>query len=255
MGLTVITVNYNTTVEVNNIECLFSGLKNIEYIVVDNSSNFKRKYSSTMVLTGNGNIGFGRACNLAVKSAFYDNILFLNPDVTLTISFVDELRKTLQQFDNDAIYGVCVSQTRQSNIYKSKFPFLIYERRAIARESLSNESLPVTFVSGACMFISKKRFNFLGGFDENVFLYAEDLDLCLRNKQENGDNILLTRLTVDHVGGGSEKNGSRFRLIPALRRLKNSYSGHYVILSKRHNKMLSMITAFYLASGLTLAEK
>lgn len=250
IGITIITVNYNSSGMINKIEQVLHESAGLQYVVVDNSDNFIREKSNTTVITGHGNIGFGKACNLGVQSAIYKTILFLNPDVTLSKDFVANLRLALINFDEKNIYGACVNETKQSNIFKSNLPFLIYERRYIQECLLSDAELGVTFVSGACMLMSKHRFEALGGFDGDVFLYAEDLDLCLRNKLSGGYNILLTRLHVKHVGGGAEKNGKIIGLLPAIRRLKNSIIGHYIILSKKHSKINSIITSIYLASGI-----
>lgn len=257
IGLTIITVNYRATNSINNIERILSGLNKVEYIVVDNSDDFNRVCKFTKVISGNGNVGFGRACNLGVQVATYEKILFLNPDVILSINFIDDLFTATKQFDQNYIYGVRVSRGLQSDISKSNIPFLIYERRHISYDLMLVDELPVTLVSGACMLMSKQRFYALGGFDEKVFLYAEDLDLCLRNKESGGSNILLTKLSVEHVGGGTEKSNNKYRLMPVLRRLRNSFRGHNVILSKRYPKefkIVRFITALYLASGLTFSK-
>jgi len=250
MGITIITVNYNSSSMINKIEQILHESAGLQYVVVDNSDNFIRGKNNTTVITGHGNVGFGKACNLGVQAAIYKTVLFLNPDVTLSKGFIANLRFALKNFDENNIYGACVNRTKQSNIFQSNLPFLIYERRYIQEYLLSQVELCVTFVSGACMLMSKHRFEALGGFDEDVFLYAEDLDLCLRNKLSDGDNILLTRLHVEHVGGGTEKNDKIIGLLPAIRRLKNSIVGHYIILSKKHSKINSIITSIYLASGI-----
>ncbi|MGV5001029.1 glycosyltransferase [Shewanella xiamenensis] len=254
IGISIITVNYNSSIMINEIEQIVHESEDLQYIVVDNSDNFIRENNKTTIISGHGNVGFGRACNLGVHSAIYNTVLFLNPDVTLTKTFVAELRLALKSFDKKNIYGVCVDRKKQSNIFLSNIPFLLYERRYINEQQLSQAELSVTFVSGACMIMTKQRFEYLGGFDEDVFLYAEDFDLCLRNKIDNGENILLTRLQVDHIGGGTEKVGKVTRLFPAIRRLKNSILGHYVILSKKHNKIHSIITSIYLASGIVIGR-
>ena len=57
-------------------------------------------------------------------------------------------------------------------------------------------------ISGICMFFNKKNFDAIGGFDENIFLYFEDNDICKRLSKIN-KNYRLNSVKVNHKAGTS----------------------------------------------------
>ncbi|MGR5154515.1 glycosyltransferase family 2 protein [Photobacterium swingsii] len=247
--ISVIVVNYNTTELVRNLERKYSSC-DLEFIVVDNSSNYDRLLDNTILISGHGNVGFGKACNLGAKRSTQQKLLFLNPDADLSI---DSL-KTLCSYHKDPldIVGPIIYEKGKtvSLLLNSNIPGLIYLRKEFRVESILTEHQDSLFVSGACMLITKDNFKRLCGFDESVFLYAEDLDICIRNTLQGGRNIVIKNAEIKHTGG--ESSVTKFQLAGKLKRLKNSYDGHYLILRKQYKPVKSFFNALYLASGITI---
>jgi len=141
-----------------------------ELVVVDNSddrgleeffylnSPVKVKYVKT-----DSNIGFGRGVNLGVKHAESEFILVINPDTEVRDGAVSLLLKTLLLHEDVGL------------VEALQFP---YEHP----KYYNPVTLEPVWASGCCFLVRKGVFEELGGFDENIFLYAEDVDLSWRLK-------------------------------------------------------------------------
>lgn len=147
----------------------------LEVIIVDNNSNDNTKKMILSfikenqhklhinLITNEKNCGFGKAVNTAVKHTDCDYILLLNPDCQL-------FKETINELVSAALctrhIGFCLWEARQ-------FPF---EHPKI----YNPVTLETSWSSAACCLICKKAFEVIGGFDDNIFLYLEDVDLSWR---------------------------------------------------------------------------
>ncbi len=248
--ISIITVNYNTTYLVNNLEREFFNYDFIEFIVVDNSQNFQSVNNHTVVVKNPENSGFGMACNLGVNFSTSDLIMLLNPDVKIKISEINKLIE-LSSVNKNNIFGPIVSSLndKYSTLVRTRFKFFPFLRKSF-KKNRDNKSEVSTFISGACMLFYKDRFLSLGAFHSDIFLYGEDLDLCIRNSEYGGYNIVYNNIMVEHIGGvSSSDSDNKKTLITKLRRLRFSYIGHYNLFRRRHGVIISCLNAFYLASG------
>ncbi|MEY8215192.1 MAG: glycosyltransferase [Colwellia sp.] len=247
--LSVVIVNYKSVSLINDIERYLADF-GIAIIVVDNSDDFSSVSKFTKVIRGNGNIGFGLACNLGADFVRSELVLFLNPDAIIDKNTLCDLI-TLSLSEPDSILGPVVGSNRSE--YSILQPLNKYGvnfiRRKINLNDLDHPHLKVSFISGACMLIHKDRFSLLGGFCKDIFMYAEDVDLCIRNNELGGNNKLVTNLFVEHIGGLSSNKSS---LLGKFRRYKNSVYGHYTFFRKNNGCIRSAFNSLYLASGIKL---
>jgi len=245
--LTIITVNYHSTKLINNIEEIVRHLTEACLIVVDNSKNFVAKNDSTEVIIPSGNIGFGKACNLGAANAKTRYLLFLNPDTLITPSVIRGLIECAP-IAHRSIWSPAIEDNagRMSTLSIPGRFGLHYRRKYIDYNLLVN---PIVshYVSGACMMMEVDFFNEVGGFDKNIFLYAEDLDICCRAKDINAKILIFTHLRVKHAGGNSTSDWKSKFL-----RLFRSWMGHYIFFRKRKNSFVAAINAAHLASGLRI---
>ena len=147
----------------------------IEVIVVDNNSQDKTKdlilsfaaeHQNQLyikLIINKKNYGFGKAVNRGVKQSDSDYVLLLNPDCQLFKETINELISIALSTKQ---HGFCLWEARQVPFEHPK----IY----------NPVTLEVTWSSAACCLIHKKTFEEIGGFDENIFLYLEDVDLSWR---------------------------------------------------------------------------
>lgn len=155
-------------------------------IIIENSGDKKIKelenqYSNLKCFIMDKNIGFGAANNIGINNSNTKFIFILNPDVILKKNDLANILKQCANLDF-SILGF-VSKTEKYNFQKNK------------------KFLKVNEVKGFAMLIKKKDI-YKCLFDENFFLYLEEIDLCRRVKN-NGGNIFILDYELDHLGGKS----------------------------------------------------
>lgn len=239
----VITVNYHSTPLIHELEQRLATVAECKLYVVDNSGEFRPSRPETNVITSPGNIGFGRACNLGVRQSDEPILLFINPDLEIDS---ETLRRLVSDApaEPDAIWSPLIEDRNGqcSAVVETKTGLLPLERLSFPRSEA--EYYKSVFVSGACLCIHRDFFTRLDGFREDIFLYAEDLDLCRRATALGGKLIVLAELTVRHVGGRSSS-----RIGPRIHRLRRSFSGNLRFARTHFPGLLSPILALYLATG------
>lgn len=155
------------------------------------------------------NGGFGRAANIGAALARGRIIGFLNPDTVWQATSLRCIEGTFQQHSNGQILGLQLFNEQGEReqwsagvapslwrLFRNNiFPFL-------TRQDFVQDA-PYDWVSGGGLFIEKQRFQELDGFDEQFFLYFEDVDLCLRAKERGVMIVSEPRFTLLHHGGKS----------------------------------------------------
>jgi N-acetylglucosaminyl-diphospho-decaprenol L-rhamnosyltransferase len=182
----------------------------VDVVVADNSSKglvtplVHDRFPAVRVVALGENLGFGTALNRAIAAEPGDPIVLLNDDVTPEPRFTAALLDRLTP-DIDMVAGVLLRE-RQPDVIDSAG--VVADRTLLGFDYLSGEPLsalesaaaPLGPTGGAALY-RRTAFERVGGFDERMFLYYEDLDLALRMRQA----------------------GSRCRLAPEARGL-HSYS-------------------------------
>ncbi len=218
MKLSVIIVNYNVKyfLEV----CLHSVLRaakgiDAEVIVVDNNSEdascsmVKERFPSVILIENSDNKGFSKANNQGVAIARGEYIMFLNPDTVMPEDF---MVKTLAYMDAHPEAGaigprLIDGKGQFAPDAKRSFPSLsvaLYKtiglNKIFSKSSHFNkyyavhigerEVAPVDVLSGCCMMVRKSAMDKAGGpFDEDYFMYCEDVDLSYRIQKAGYKNI------------------------------------------------------------------
>ena len=238
MKLSVIIVNYNVKyfLEV----CLHSVLKAssaaasagaIEVIVVDNNSTddscamVRERFPSVKLIENKDNKGFSKANNQAVAIATGEYILFLNPDTVMpedffskTIAYMDahpragalgpRLIDGKGRFAPDAkksfpTLSVAIFKTTGINKLFSRSP---YFNKYYAVHVGERETAPVDVLSGCCMLVRTSAMNEAGGaFDEDYFMYCEDVDLSYRIEKAGYKNMYYPEVDLIHYKGESTR--------------------------------------------------
>lgn len=138
--------------------------------------------------------GFSHTCNLGAKQTDADVLVFLNDD---TIPQPGWLEALTEHVDDDTIVGGHLlypdGRTQHSGVFLRRRPVLeAYNRRKPA------PSGEVPAVTGACLAITRTRWEHLAGFDEGFVNGYEDVDLCLRHRQEGGRVWFTSECRVTH---------------------------------------------------------
>lgn len=228
MDLSIIIVNYNTkeltSQTINSIIDNTQGI-NYEIIVVDNSSDKSQLYNSMnddIRIYQVENHGFGHGCNSGARQATGKYLLFLNSD---TLIHGDSLAKCvayLNESDKVGVLGarVLLEDGILDHGCKRGFPtpgaaFYYYlgldkiypqsRKYGAYRQTFLNEYEinEVDSVSGAFLIMPKYLFDEVNGFDEEFFMYGEDLDLCYRIKEKGYKVIYFPGAVITHLKGQS----------------------------------------------------
>jgi len=248
--VSVVIVNWNTEELlykcIKSVKDKTSGLR-YEIIVIDNNSAdgsalmMKREFPDCKLIESKENLGFGKGNNRAAKEASGKYIFYLNPDTELITNALLGMFSFLESnkdfgavgckliLPNGPIEYPCASTypTLLNNFCQLFLLNRIFPKSRFFSSRLLDywnhkDSREIDCLSGACMMVRKDLNNRLNGFDENIFMYAEDTDLCYRIKKE-GDKIfyLSTEVIMHHEGAGTKKGKSRN--FPSLLKAESNY--------------------------------
>ena len=236
IDLSIIIINYNVKeFLLNLLDSIRNAVKNIstEIIIVDNASDdgsveiLREKFPNIKLIANNKNVGFGSANNQAMEAAKGKYFLLINPDAIVR---EDTLLKMLEFFNKTPQVGIagCKVLNPDGSLQlacRRSFPGpwtsftkvmglskLFPRSRLFARYNLTylneNQTYEVDAVSGAFMMMRKEVYEQIGGFDQQFFMYGEDLDLCYR-AQKSGYKVFYVHNTeVIHYKGESTKRSS-----------------------------------------------
>jgi GT2 family glycosyltransferase len=238
IDVSIITVNYNSTELLKNcIESIkkFTQGINFEIIVVDNNSitgnidGLQQDFNGLTLIKNKVNKGFGTANNQGVEVAKGKYVLLLNND---TIFFENSIKKVFDfaesSEENEIISCKLLNEDKsvQKSVYdfptllnvltSNLFLYLLFPNsKYFNKYHLMNKGInritEVDVVIGAFLFMHRKVFEGLGGFDERFFFYMDDTDLCYRHKKNNGKVIFFPETSIIHLKGKSVKGESWFK--------------------------------------------
>lgn len=228
MDLSVIIVNYNVRHFAEH--CIYSVLKaaqnlTIEILLVDNASgdgsmvHLQRLFPQVRIIRNEQNRGFGAANNQALEAAKGDHILFLNPDTIIPEDCFEKCLAFMQEQKNCGALGVRMidgsgnflpeskrnlptvrsSFSKLSGLDKIKNSTSGYYANHLAEY----ETGRVDVLAGAFMMLSRKAIELTKGFDENFFMYGEDIDLSYRIMRSGLLQYYYPEITIIHFKGES----------------------------------------------------
>jgi GT2 family glycosyltransferase len=220
MDLSIIVLSYNTKQLLS--ECLNSiysnlSVSNLEIIVVDNASidgsseMILEKFPKVKLIVSKTNLGFAKGINLGAKKALADYLLFLNSDIQLKDKNIINMLNFIKTETNVGIVGGILlntdgtKQRSYGRFYNIPAVLLMLTGGDRVERILfsANKEKQVDWVSGGFMMISRNNFDKLGGFDENYFMYMEDMDLCYRAKMLGINTYVLPGAKAIHLHQGS----------------------------------------------------
>ena len=189
--LTVIITSFHSRDKI--FSCIESIEKSIKIIVIENSNDEKlkeeihSKYQNVECILSKENLGYGAGNNLGLSRVKTSYALIVNPDVTLNN---DAVNKFFLSINNLGDFGI-IAPISQNEKYNN---FNINEDKEIKE---------VDNVKGFAMFLNMKNLKQINFFDDNFFLYFEEIDLCRRLKKNNSKIFIDPTIKVSHLGGTS----------------------------------------------------
>lgn len=219
--ISLIFVNYRSVGYLAHaLKSLFACEKNTDFfevIVVNNDAsesqtlvNLQKTFPFLLVESGE-NIGFGRGNNLGAKRVRGKILGFINPDVIWANECLSEIERAFASDQKLGVLGMALlDENKKPEAWSfGKEPSLVnlfYNNIFFARSNFENEekiSLQ-DFVSGGAMFIRKELFSAISGFDEQFFLYFEDVDLCMEARKRGFFVKRYADFPLVHLGGRSQ---------------------------------------------------
>ena len=190
--ITIVVTSFNSDQIIQN--CLSSIDRKYNVILVENShrEDFKKEieeeYSNIRCILTGSNLGYGKANNIGLKNVKSKYALILNPDASLQETTIDNFFKTINEIPDFAIMG----------------PYIQEENNKVHENNLNNNKpKEVMNVKGFGMFLNLKEFKEVGFFDENFFIYFEEIDLCKRLINNKKKIYLVPGIKINHSGGQS----------------------------------------------------
>ena len=207
-------------------------------IIVDNNSTddstaFIDSLPEVDLIQAHENLGFGKACNLGARYSKSKFILFLNPDARI---YADTLKNVLvfMRAEENLKVGVCGVQLDDENgeiaRSSSRFPSVsgilshsiglskIFPVLGSPMSDWNHSSTKVVDqVIGAFFFVRRCLFESLDGFDEQFFVYFEEVDFAFRAKRLGWSSVYYAGAKAFHFGGGSSQQVKAQRLFYSQR--------------------------------------
>lgn len=204
----------------NSLENFKDEVDNLEIIIVDNASSdnsmevVKKKFPNLTNILNENNLGFGKAQNMALKRAKNEYVLILNPDSKILKGTLKYMVSFMEENPEVGASSALVEKEDGTIDWASHrgFPtpwvsFLYYVLGNDSLYHLKNKDLSKTHevdsIVGAFFLTRKSILEKVGYFDEDYFMYGEDLDLCLRIKNAGYKVMYVPEVKILHYKGVS----------------------------------------------------
>ncbi len=220
--LSIVTVAFNSA---KILPALLDEISTLEHdiIIINNSSEdnlveIASRYSSVKIIE-NQNTGYGRGANIGFSHTHSKYVALINPDVRLEPNIFQKLIDVMESNEEIAVIAP------RSYEYKNS--------KKLYQKSLSFDNNGLCFidtVSGAFMLIRKDAFDSIVGFDNNIFLFFEENDLCRRLSKQGYKIAIHEHSEYEHEEGNSSGINATIRKIRAWH---FAWSGCY--FTEKHN--------------------
>lgn len=257
LTLSVIIVQYN------NVHLTIQAIRSFrshcgtdhQIIVVDNDSsdpsarNLESELPGVVILRNSNNEGFSKGNNIGAKHAKGDILLFLNNDTITTSDFVTPVLELFSRNLNVGIAGPrLLNEDGSFQLSCGRLPSfrrelsdkmlygLVEKKNRLAlryaeQQTLNNRN--VEWITGAALFIRREVFQRLGGFDEKMFMFFEDKDLCLRALRASNDVRFVPEASLIHLRGASSVEETKSSVQRFYRRSQLHYYAKHRPLFER----------------------
>jgi len=272
MQLSVIILNYNVRYFLEQcVESVQEALINIdsEIIVVDNHSSddscemIQSRFPKVKLIENSSNLGFPKGNNIGVAVAKGNYICILNPDTVVADDTFEKILAFAEKQNNLGIVGCKLIDGSGNFLPESKrgipTPFValtkifgLYQlfpnwelfNRYYAQHLSENETGKVDILVGAFMIMKRDLYNEIGGFDENCFMYSDDIDLSYLALKSGKSNYYFHETSVIHYKGESTVKDGLY-----MKRFRDAMQFFY----KKHYKSSSLFDFFMKIGALFFA--
>jgi GT2 family glycosyltransferase len=254
LDLSVIIVSWNVReLLARCLEALYATVRTLsfEVIIVDNASvdgsaaMVGERFPEVILIANADNLGFGRANNQGAAIARGRHLLLLNPDAFVHQGTVERLVAFLDTNPDAGAAGPKLLNedgTLQRSV--TSFPTVLTELwttlgldRAFPRHPVfghyklthwaMDDLRPVDALMGACLLVRREVVEHTGLFDEQFFMYSEEVDLCYRIQGAGWRNYFLPDVQATHIWGGSSRRVPTATFLRLFRSRVQFFRKHY----------------------------
>ena len=196
-------------------KCIKSLPFTADIIIVDNSHDEKlrimlKQKNYNIRYYNVGDIGLPKSFNFALTKARNNDILITQPDVEFTKNAIEELILASKKYENIGLLAPLVYENNQYSVFNALDLKLSKNGKVKSEKKKINNKIPsgdfcVEAVNATAMLLKKNVILGVGGWDENIYTYLEDLDLCIRLRKKSMSLIKVHSSIVHHIGFGSHK--------------------------------------------------
>ena len=183
------------------VNCIKSLGKDFQIIVIENSNDKKLKdklekdYTNLKCILSDENLGYAKGNNLGLSYVKTKYALIINPDAEVHNKSINNFFLSAKENPDFAIIAPFIQETHKGNFSEIK-----------------KGVIKVKNVKGFAMFLNLNQFKEIGFFDENFFIYFEEIDLCKRLIKKNKKILLDTNIKINHLGGTSHDVSINFEM-------------------------------------------
>lgn len=258
MDVSIIIVNYNSWVVLSN--CIESILNlntalSTEIIVVDNKSTndlflqYQQKFPTVKWISNSGNNGFANGCNLGAANANGDFLFFLNPDTKLKTGVLEHFTAIYHK-ENIGILS-CLQTNSKDSFHKYNLLFpnslrifgvlrsleRVFKKKQLSQhfKETNTRSYP-DWISGSAIFISKHNFDLINKWNEDYWMYFEDVDLCKKAQKNNLPCVITKEVSLFHLHGGASRVNPKTKAITKSEVIKSRHvyiANHFSAVSQQ----------------------
>ena len=261
MQLSIIILNYNVR---HFLELCVLSVQNAiqdidaEIIVIDNNSQddscamMKRRFPNVTLIENSANSGFPKGNNIGVATAQGEYICILNPDTVVAEDTFTKVLAFAKKQKHIGIVGVKLIDGTGNFLPESKrgipTPFVAFTKisglykifpntfgKYYAQHLSENETGKVEILVGAFMLMKRELYNEIGGFDENCFMYSDDIDLSYMALKKGKSNYYFHETSIIHYKGESTIKDQTY-----IKRFQEAMNFFY----KKHFRVSFLFSAF-----------
>lgn len=218
--LSIIIVNYKTaSLVINCINSIYHIIQSVLYeiIVIDNNSEdeiatlLAENYKDVIFVQSGCNAGFGAANNIGFKQAKGEYLLFLNSDTVVYQDVFGGMIDCLRKNERIGAIGITLTNEKGKPLHSSgQFPkYLLSLVPSTKNPVIDANCKLVDVVIGADLMMPRTIFESVGLFDENIFLYEEEMELQFRMRLNGYWGVIFQLTGIYHLEGKSSSSAFR----------------------------------------------
>ena len=197
--LTIVINTFNSDEKIYS--CLDTIHSDYKILIIENSNNLQfkklieKRYPNVTCELAGDNLGYAKGNNLGLSKVNSKFALILNPDTVLEGDAINNFFVTAQKLEEFAIIAPAVQEKRDNKKFK-----------------YNNNPIEIENVKGFAMFLNIDQFKDIGFFDDNFFIYFEEIDLCRRLRKMKKKIYLDQTIKINHIGGSSHNQLINFEM-------------------------------------------